>query len=308
MAILYLAENFDKKIVAKVSGVSVKTLNLWIKNFNSSGIDGLIDLSRQGRPRKIAPDENERLKDIIKNPEKAGEVHWTGKKFHGFLRENLGTEIGYSTVMRWRHEENFRLKVPQSWPDRQNEELRIAFVDRVKTWLYDKNIDIWYQDESGFEGDPRPRRRWAQKGEKCKITKNGDHIRMNVSGLVNPRTGEFYALEFTHSDRETFQTFLDHANLDVALNRPRNIMICDNASWHKSKSLNWGRFEPIYLPPYSPDLNPIERLWLLLKAEWFSDYVSKTRERLMARLDQALNWAINRMEDNKSTCRIKQNL
>ncbi|MGD9818702.1 MAG: transposase, partial [Desulfomonilaceae bacterium] len=42
-----------------------------------------------------------------------------------------------------------------------------------------------------------------------------------------------------------------------------------NASWHKSKSLNWGRFEPIFLPPYSPDLNPIERLWLIMKAQWF---------------------------------------
>ena len=45
----------------------------------------------------------------------------------------------------------------------------------------------------------------------------------------------------------------------------------DNASWHKSKSLRFGAFEPTYLPPYSPDFNPIERLWLILKAEWFTD-------------------------------------
>jgi len=86
---------------------------------------------------------------------------------------------------------------------------------------------------------------------------------MNVTGMVLPRPGELFALEFSHSDKEIFQIFLDHANLDIQLERPRNVLILDNASWHKSKSLNWGRFEPIFLPPHSPDLNPIERLWLI---------------------------------------------
>ena len=49
----------------------------------------------------------------------------------------------------------------------------------------------------------------------------------------------------------------------------RQILIMDNTSWHKSKSLDWHHFEPVYLPAYSPDFNPIERLWLRLKADWF---------------------------------------
>lgn len=56
------------------------------------------------------------------------------------------------------------------------------------------------------------------------------------------------------------QAFLDEANCDLHLDRPRTLLICDNASWHKHASLDWGRFKPVYLPPCSPDLNPIERL------------------------------------------------
>ena len=41
----------------------------------------------------------------------------------------------------------------------------------------------------GVEGDPRPRRRYIRQGEKGRITKNGDHLRMNVTGMVCPRTG-----------------------------------------------------------------------------------------------------------------------
>ena len=81
---------------------------------------------------------------------------------------------------------------------------------------------------------------------------------MNVTGVVKPRTGEFYALEFSHSDTTIFQVFLEHANRDISFERPRNLLILDNASWHKSKSLDWGRFEPIFFPLHSPDLNPIE--------------------------------------------------
>ena len=82
------------------------------------------------------------------------------------------------------------------------------------------------------------------------------------------------------------------------------MLICDNASWHKTKTHDWGQFEPVFLPPYSPDLNPIERLWLLLKAEWFTDFVAKTHDQLVERIDQALRWAITRGERNQSTCSI----
>ena len=98
---------------------------------------------------------------------------------------------------------------------------------------------------------------------------------MNVTGAICPRTGQAYLLEFSHSDTQTFQAFLNEVNKDIYLKRPRQILILDNASWHKSKSLDWGRFEPFYLPPYSPDLNPIERLWLLMKVHWFFDFVAK---------------------------------
>ncbi len=93
------------------------------------------------------------------------------------------------------------------------------------------------------------------------------HLRMSVSGMVCPRTGEFSALMFSHTDT---QVFLDYANQDLQLQRKRNILFCDNASWHKNASLKWGNFERVFLSPYSPDLNPIEKLWLIMKAEWFS--------------------------------------
>lgn len=298
----------EANTVAELFSVSSRTLSRWILRFNSRGADGLIERARSGRPRKITVSQSATYKELIEEPQRAGHHHWTGRKFHGYLRDELEHEVGYRTVIRWLHDNDYRLKVPQPWPDRQDEQQRSKWLEELQVLLRDPDVELWYADECGVEGDPRPRRRWAKVGEKARITKNGDHMRMNVCGAVCPRTGQLYALEFNHSNRLAFQAFLDHANTDVTFSRKRNILIVDNASWHKSASLKWGAFEPLFLPPYSPDLNPIERLWLLIKAEWFSDFIAKDKDQLIERLDKALLWAMDRTDKNQITCKPKTKL
>lgn len=304
MAIRAILLSIPSEQVSALFSVDDRTLLSWIHRFNLQGIDGLIERPRSGRPRKIKPEQVVSYKALVQNPNSVGETHWTAKKFHGYLRDELSEEIGYSTVVRWLHEQGFALKVPRSWPDRQDEAKRAAFLEQLKVYLADPEIDLWYLDETGIEGDPRPRRQWAKVGEKTRLPYQGTHLRMNVAGMVLPRKGDFYALEFTHVDTEVFQVFLDHANQDLTLERPRNLLICDNATWHKAKKLNWGNFEPVLLPPYSPDFNPIERLWLLIKSEWFNGYFAKNYDELVSRIDNALIWAINRKQHNQKTCAI----
>jgi transposase len=308
MAVKALILGVQHEQVAALFSVNEDSLGRWVRRFNEQGIDGLIEGHRSGRPRSIKPEQADVYRELVLHPEQVDQTHWTGRKFHGYLTKQCRHEVGYSTVMQWLRDEGFRLKVPRPWPEGQDEKKRKAFIEELKTLLADEGIDVWYLDESGVEGDPRPRRRFAKKGEKIRQPYQGAHIRMNVTGMVLPRTGEFYALEFSHSDTQIFQIFLDHANRDISLQRRRNILILDNASWHKSTSLDWGRFEPVFLPPYSPDLNPIERLWLIMKAEWFSDFYAKTREQLIDRLSQALRWLINRRHENVNTCSIPTEL
>jgi len=305
-AVKALIMGIDYLQVAELFLTTERSVRTWVAAFNRQGIDGLIDKPRPGRPRAIGTEHEDRLRDLILRPTQAEITHWTAKKFHGYLREELQLEVGYSTTVRWLHEQNFRLKVPQPWPDRQDESQRQAWLVRLRELLADGQSDLWYMDEMGVEGDPRPRRRWAPIGHKARVSKNGDHLRMNVTGMICPRTGQAFLLEFTHNDRDIFQAFLDQANQHVAIGRSRNVLICDNASWHKCKTNRWGKFEPWFLPPYSPDLNPIERLWLLIKAQWFTDFIAKHREQLIARLDDALNWAMQRTTANQKTCSIRK--
>jgi transposase len=80
----------------------------------------------------------------------------------------------------------------------------------------------------------------------------------------------------------------------------------DNASWHRRKSTQWHGWSPKYLPPYSTDLNPIEKIWLTMKARWFNNYVSKNEERLLERLYQAILDLINNTQQTQKTAAIER--
>ena len=100
------------------------------------------------------------------------------------------------------------------------------------------------------------------------MTQNGGHLRMNVIGMVCPRTGQFFAIEASHSD-----------------------------------SAGTAGNQSTYLP-YWPDLNPIERIWLTMKARGFNNDVCKNEEKLLERLDQAILDLINNPKKIQKTACI----
>ncbi|MFH2057382.1 MAG: IS630 family transposase [Pseudomonadota bacterium] len=303
-AIQFLLSGVPRENVCQALLVSERALRKWIKAFNERGVDGLIVKKRPGRTAILHGEQAKEFVELIDQPEKADREFWTAKAFHGYLGEVYQLECSYQTIVRFFHKQGFALKVPQPWSDRQDEEKRKQFLKELEVLYKDSNIDIWFQDESGFEGDPRPRRRWDKKGKKTRVTKNGGHLRMNVMGMICPRTGEFFAIETSHSDTETFQAFLDEAGDTIRLERSKNILILDNASWHKKKTLGFHGWQPKFLPPYSPDFNPIERIWNTMKARWFNNHVCKNAQQLMDRLDQAILDVINNPERNQKTASI----
>ena len=285
-----------------------RMVRLWIELFNRGGIDALITKPRPGRRRKV---KLERVRDllvpVLENPAAAGQVHWTGVKLHGYLKEKLCVDLGYRTTIRWLHELNFHLRVPQPWPERQNEQERKAFLEELRTLAENPAVELWFADECGVEGDPRPRRRWVQPGKRRTVPYLGDHIRQNVIGAVAPRSGGLFSLIVEGVDTDVFQFFLDEMAKAVAP-KPgvRQILIVDNASWHRAGRVRWHHFEPKFLPGYSPDFNPIERLWLRLKADWFWDFIARTPQELCDRLCSALKSFIDDPAKTAANCSIRK--
>lgn len=306
LRLLFQGRTYDD--VLAILNISTRTLARWIQRFNTYGIDGLThDRERPGRPTKLPRVKHEVFKDLLKNPYQVGRDYWTARSLHGYLAEQWQVTLGYSTVCRGMHQAGFALKTPRPWPEmRQNPEQRALYQREMETLLADGTVDVFFGDETGIEGDPKPRRRWAQKGVKTTVPYTGDHIRENVIGAVLPTTGELLCHGVPFVDSEWFALFIQAL---AAMTRERHqagrriVLVLDNASWHKVKTLPWQHIEVKYLPAYSPDFNPIEHLWLALKSTWFNNHHCNTHEILAQRVDEALRSFFNRPDSVRSICR-----
>jgi len=310
MAMRALGNGAPRGAVAQVFDISERTLCGWIRNFNAGGIDALLDKKRRGRPRVIdAENFAQKVAPLLADPAAAGECHWTAVKLHGYLKSALHIELGYSTLVRELHAAGWVLRIPRPWPlppnDEQWERKRAAFRPQLAALLADPQAVVFFQDECGIEGDPRPRSTWALKGSHPLTKQTGSHVRLNVLSAVAPASGACSALIFDGCDTDVFQAFLDTLAADAPpVDGKRFYLVLDNASWHKAKRLHWHHFTPVYLPPYSPDFNAIERLWLHLKSQWFAGFIARTTEVLMERTILALQSIFAQPELVASQCRI----
>ncbi len=262
-ALRLLLSGHSRREVCAIFCRTDRRVRLWIEMFNRGGIDALIPKPRPGRKRKVKLDlVRDRLVPVLENPPNAGQGHWIGVKLHGDLKAQLQIELGYSTTLRWWPKLNYHLRVPQPWPERQNEAERKVFLEELRGLCAAPKVARWFGDACGGEGDPRPRRRWVHPGRRRTVPYRGDPIRQNVIGAVAPQSGNLFRLIGDGVDTDVFPWFLDaRAKAVPAQPGVRPIFILDNASWHKAARLNGHHFEPKFLPGDSPDFNPMERLW-----------------------------------------------
>jgi len=113
-------------------------------------------------------------------------------------------------------------------------------------------------------------------------------------GAVEPKTGKRFLLEREALDSDGFQDFLD--GFADRFSESLNVLVLDNGQFHKAKKLTIPEnVRLVFLPPYSPELNPIERLWQDLKdhlAFHLHETLSALRRRVQERLDSYTDEAV----------------
>lgn len=300
-----LSDENEEDIASRLR-VSIRTVERVRDRFNAGGITGIIRPRAFGRPRRMSVEEFKGVVlPLVNDPSLVNETHWTGVKLHGYLTTILKKEISYPTLLRYLHEEGYGVVVPRKWPERQDPEARKQFLSDFEKLADDPNNQIWFCDEAGFCGDPRPRGIWAKKGSRPKCPYLGDHIRASVIGAVQPDSGAFNALIFPSVDKQVFQAFLDSFAESTKDTDNNVILVLDNASWHKCKKLRWHHIKPLYLPAYSPDFNPIETVWRWIKEKFFTQWYAKSHDDLTARLCSALVETMKRPEELSSIASMK---
>lgn len=159
---------------------------------------------------------------------------------------------------------------------KKNEALTDTFVstfqEQVETAISDKqqpSVRLFCQDESRFGILPVVHRRITACGVKPIAPVDYQYEWFYLYGAVEPLTGDALFLQLPRLTAECFQIFID----EFAATFPNslNIMVLDNGRFHHAKSLVIpDNVVLMFLPPYSPELNPIERLWQDIKQKLFT--------------------------------------
>lgn len=129
---------------------------------------------------------------------------------------------------------------------------------------------MYYADESGFDEYYSREYGYAPRGEKVIGKVSGRHFAR--TSIVAAKNGSEIVAPFAFSgsmDGDLFEGWLEHVFVPVLKNPAKSVLILDNASFHRKCAIydiaDYYGFNVIFLPPYSPDLNPIEIFWANVK-------------------------------------------
>jgi putative transposase len=140
-----------------------------------------------------------------------------------------------------------------------------------------------FQDEAGFGRINKPKYCWCFNGLRPVVPCH--HIReyRYAYGAVEPLTGDSFFQVLPHSNTACMDVFL--WGLSEEYPNDRILLVCDKASWHTSKTLEIPEnIRLIYLPPATPEMNPIEQIWKEIRKRGFRNEIFQTLEKVIDRL------------------------
>lgn len=262
-------------------GVEERTLSGWVAKADDEGFESLRAVKQKGRPPKLSDEQKEKIKNAVKkDPSECGYSNWDGPSLSDFILKEFGVEYSVRASQKLFHELGFSLVRPQTYPslNEPDEEAREAFKEKVAEVFDDPSKILAFQDEVHFSIQSTITRDWVVKGSEPKVKSYPGRKNASYSGFVIPSTGQLWV---DRPDWFNFETTLASIRGFLTTCPPaegkKYCIVMDNAPWHKKarrlfRENENGEFDDIlekaeflFLPPYSPDLNPIEQVWRITR-------------------------------------------
>lgn len=156
-----------------------------------------------------------------------------------------------------------------------------------------------FQDEARFGRIAESRRCWCPKPVRPVCPTMVCREYTYAYGAVSIADGQWDSLILPKANTYCMQVFLD----EIASRYPddRIVMVLDGAGWHKSGELAVPKnMRLLPLPPYSPELNPVENIWEELREKGFSNRVFSDLDALEGQLSRSLKYLEDHPEITKS--------
>jgi hypothetical protein len=270
--IVLSASGMNAPEIAELLHYHPVTVRRWITRHTNEGIDALPDRPRSGRPRLGSPRLGQRIRTLLATPKA-----WTTSRI---WRAAGRPEMSLRTFYR-RLTEQARWCRPRliAKGDPDHDTICADIQERVA--VLPAGSVVLAEDETHIDLLPRVRSCWMPTGLRHRILTPGSNIRRTVHGAVNLATGAWHHHVSVKNVSVVFCYFLELL-LDAYPDAPVVAVLCDNGTTHHSGiTRRWLTAHPRLMliegAKYSPQDNPVERVWAGLK-----DHIANTAPATMA--------------------------
>lgn len=277
-AITSVQDGQSPEIVAKAMGIHRRTIYGWLALYRRGGWQALDARKRGGRPPKLDGKAMQWIYQTVtmKNPLQLqfSFALWTAKMVGEVIYRRFGVKLSKASVCRLLNQLGLTPQKPmwrayQQKPEEVQKWLTEEYP-RIKSMARHLKAQIYFGDEAGVRSDHHAGTTWAVKGKTPIVSTTGARFSMNMISAVNAQ-GEFRFMTVKGSVGAPI--FIEFIKRLLHGSEKMIFLIVDGHPVHKAKSVKKfieskeikKRFRLFFLPPYSPELNPDERVWNDLK-------------------------------------------
>jgi transposase len=267
------------KEISVVLKCSPKTVYQTIRKFKSDGIMNLLEKPRTGRKSLLKLDEVSDLKKQInlKNSKESQAKIVHVEIIKNLIYKNNGKKFSRSGIYSFCKKIGLRKVKPRPVHVKNDPEVIAKwrkeypkFLDKVRNNFPDKKVVQYYQDETRYGQKTITSGIWSPKGVRPEYKNENGFLNSWIYGAINTETGKRFGLVLPTLNSENMQIFLNAFSRKIKRSE-HVLMILDGSRAHNNcKIVVPENITLHFLPPYSPQLNHIERLWSYLKRNHLS--------------------------------------
>jgi len=264
-AVIALSKGWSAAQIAEILLFDEKTSRQYFDRYRQGGIQALLDNKYSGTEPKLDEHQMRELEGYLEE-----HILPDAKSVIAHIDKQYGVQYSVSGVTDLLHRLGFSYKKPTHVPGKQDPAKQQAFLDEYERMKAQKgkNDPIYFADATHPQHNSVPSYGWIKRGKEKELKANCGRQRLNSNGAINietlePTTG-FYDTINADSTIDLFSR-IEGKHLDAE----SIYIIVDNARYYRSRLLKeyaeGTKIKLIFLPPYSPNLNLIERYWKFFK-------------------------------------------
>jgi len=256
--ILLLDQGETYANIAKFLFLDEGTIANYKRRYEVGGLEGLIIDEYWGRKSFLTEEEKRKLTTHLE-----GKIYTSVAGIIAYIHKTFGVEYKTSGVTELLHSLDFSYKKPKSVPCKAKKADQEKFIGEIS----DLDGEIFFGDSVHPQHNPILGYGWIKKGEDVEIPSNTGRDHLNINGAINVKTKEVIVESTKTVNADAICALL--RAIREKNSHKKIILILDNARYNHAKIVKklakLLRIKLVYLPPYSPNLNPIERLWKFFK-------------------------------------------